>query len=129
MIADARAISQQHGVDTNAKISNKAQRIFDWRDPEFIRKKVALETKLALVKYRQGPNGRNRGRKRARNSDGGGGRRLGREMAKYLREKQWNDAGGSRQATHIPSYDVTTCLLYTSPSPRDRTRSRMPSSA
>ena len=27
----------------------------------------------------------------------------------------------------IPSYK--TCLLYTSPSPRDRTRSRMPSSA
>ena len=25
--------------------------------------------------------------------------------------------------------DVETCLLYTSPSPRDRTRSRMPSSA
>ena len=25
--------------------------------------------------------------------------------------------------------DLTTCLLYTSPSPRDRTRSRMPSSA
>ena len=25
--------------------------------------------------------------------------------------------------------DVATCLLYTSPSPRDRTRSRMPSSA
>ena len=25
--------------------------------------------------------------------------------------------------------EVTTCLLYTSPSPRDRTRSRMPSSA
>ena len=25
--------------------------------------------------------------------------------------------------------DSTTCLLYTSPSPRDRTRSRMPSSA
>ena len=25
--------------------------------------------------------------------------------------------------------DVQTCLLYTSPSPRDRTRSRMPSSA
>ena len=27
---------------------------------------------------------------------------------------------------YIPAY---TCLLYTSPSPRDRTRSRMPSSA
>ena len=26
-------------------------------------------------------------------------------------------------------YDYKTCLLYTSPSPRDRTRSRMPSSA
>ena len=26
-------------------------------------------------------------------------------------------------------YDRNTCLLYTSPSPRDRTRSRMPSSA
>ena len=25
--------------------------------------------------------------------------------------------------------DILTCLLYTSPSPRDRTRSRMPSSA
>ena len=28
-----------------------------------------------------------------------------------------------------PYYLVPTCLLYTSPSPRDRTRSRMPSSA
>ena len=28
-----------------------------------------------------------------------------------------------------PYEDVYTCLLYTSPSPRDRTRSRMPSSA
>ena len=29
-----------------------------------------------------------------------------------------------------PNYEGTpTCLLYTSPSPRDRTRSRMPSSA
>ena len=27
------------------------------------------------------------------------------------------------------SIAATTCLLYTSPSPRDRTRSRMPSSA
>ena len=33
----------------------------------------------------------------------------------------------------VPVYDDvpegTSCLLYTSPSPRDRTRSRMPSSA
>ena len=32
------------------------------------------------------------------------------------------------QAGHAPE-SVHTCLLYTSPSPRDRTRSRMPSSA
>ena len=29
----------------------------------------------------------------------------------------------------LHTFDTTTCLLYTSPSPRDRTRSRMPSSA
>ena len=29
----------------------------------------------------------------------------------------------------INANDALTCLLYTSPSPRDRTRSRMPSSA
>ena len=29
----------------------------------------------------------------------------------------------------VHSVALTTCLLYTSPSPRDRTRSRMPSSA
>ena len=33
-------------------------------------------------------------------------------------------------ATTAPTeQDLYTCLLYTSPSPRDRTRSRMPSSA
>ena len=31
--------------------------------------------------------------------------------------------------TIIPSGMAVVCLLYTSPSPRDRTRSRMPSSA
>ena len=30
---------------------------------------------------------------------------------------------------HSPPNTPNTCLLYTSPSPRDRTRSRMPSSA
>ena len=29
----------------------------------------------------------------------------------------------------VRSAGITACLLYTSPSPRDRTRSRMPSSA
>ena len=36
---------------------------------------------------------------------------------------------GSQVAYVRTSMDIMTCLLYTSPSPRDRTRSRMPSSA
>ena len=40
-------------------------------------------------------------------------------------------AGGSglRAAVGLSEAGLKTCLLYTSPSPRDRTRSRMPSSA
>ena len=34
-----------------------------------------------------------------------------------------------QEPTTAYSVSGTTCLLYTSPSPRDRTRSRMPSSA
>ena len=34
-----------------------------------------------------------------------------------------------RMAKQIVWEDLKSCLLYTSPSPRDRTRSRMPSSA
>ena len=36
------------------------------------------------------------------------------------------DEAGERAVRHL-AFDI--CLLYTSPSPRDRTRSRMPSSA
>ena len=34
-----------------------------------------------------------------------------------------------RYGVGVDSVDVTACLLYTSPSPRDRQKSRMPSSA
>ena len=34
-----------------------------------------------------------------------------------------------RMHARLDPYDLALCLLYTSPSPRDRTRSRMPSSA
>ena len=40
---------------------------------------------------------------------------------------------GNKQYTWLETYNrskqLASCLLYTSPSPRDRTRSRMPSSA
>ena len=39
------------------------------------------------------------------------------------------DVNGEHTGDVIDSSNTSTCLLYTSPSPRDRTRSRMPSSA
>ena len=38
-------------------------------------------------------------------------------------------AGLGEQAEQLAGANTEVCLLYTSPSPRDRTRSRMPSSA
>ena len=37
--------------------------------------------------------------------------------------------GGIEEQIHQVFKNLKACLLYTSPSPRDRTRSRMPSSA
>ena len=37
--------------------------------------------------------------------------------------------GAFNKTGEVPIKEGMTCLLYTSPSPRDRTRSRMPSSA
>ena len=41
-----------------------------------------------------------------------------------FRQEDWNEA-----KQHVLAQLLSSCLLYTSPSPRDRTRSRMPSSA
>ena len=40
----------------------------------------------------------------------------------------WMGAGYAKRKQYVKAA-LMTCLLYTSPSPRDRTRSRMPSSA
>ena len=65
-------------------------------------------------------------------------------IGKYLDELKGTDRGKALQIWHLLSHTsgyrglnindpgtayYYTCLLYTSPSPRDRTRSRMPSSA
>ena len=58
-------------------------------------------------------------------------------MAAYLKEKGidapcdslYNEALRNRVKKGEFDMLITVCLLYTSPSPRDRTRSRMPSSA
>ena len=66
----------------------------------------------------------------------------------HLTDEQWLEVGKAKAAqegwttwclvrhtdepqdhTHFVGSRITDCLLYTSPSPRDRTRSRMPSSA
>ena len=58
-----------------------------------------------------------------------------RELLEQLKENSlnWNDVesedGYKLPSTLDPHSWCGNCLLYTSPSPRDRTRSRMPSSA
>ena len=53
---------------------------------------------------------------------------LGHKMGKTERGTIWLD-GNLTSPYEYYQYWVNCCLLYTSPSPRDRTRSRMPSSA
>ena len=71
--------------------------------------------------------------------------RAGGDKLTYMTYKLTNSiissvhSGGSKQGETLPTEEVTinfgkieityTCLLYTSPSPRDRQKSRMPSSA
>ena len=65
----------------------------------------------------------------------GGEIRLGKATSNLFRDRQTRDrALDVSDFQHVLSVDpqtrvIETCLLYTSPSPRDRTRSRMPSSA
>ena len=54
----------------------------------------------------------------------------------YIVSPTWHESGSHqalsrfiRATSHEELLKETSCLLYTSPSPRDRTRSRMPSSA
>ena len=60
-------------------------------------------------------------------------RLLAKAVGQYLPpEYPYDVVGGQRnvkQTDFDQRIDVIPCLLYTSPSPRDRTRSRMPSSA
>ena len=53
-----------------------------------------------------------------------------RRIAEPLMEKHWKDSVSNLHRVYkVAEYLYNSCLLYTSPSPRDRTRSRMPSSA
>ena len=67
-------------------------------------KKINLKNKTALVT--------------------GAGKGIGKACAIALAE-----AGADLIIISRTQKDLNNCLLYTSPSPRDRTRSRMPSSA
>ena len=90
-----------------AEVAHDANRI-----PEFFIsrrvKHVHLYKKLLALTYKKKPC------EEEAEYDGGG-------------EWAWEESAGARphRASDIELY----CLLYTSPSPRDRTRSRMPSSA
>ena len=55
---------------------------------------------------------------------------MGAQMVKEVASKTNDEAGdGTTTATILAQAIVKDCLLYTSPSPRDRSLSRMPSSA
>ena len=51
------------------------------------------------------------------------------EKAVLISEDEWLEMLYPEQIKTLDDYLRYSCLLYTSPSPRDRTRSRMPSSA
>ena len=51
------------------------------------------------------------------------------EENKYLKPILKSVTAEFSKAKWFDSEEIEACLLYTSPSPRDRTRSRMPSSA
>ena len=56
----------------------------------------------------------------------------GKDLAKETREdllERASDFGDTFKSTASTVGDGLACLLYTSPSPRDRQKSRMPSSA
>ena len=57
----------------------------------------------------------------------------GKDVPKWLSEKNKRklrkDAEYGRRVELVQDLEFTCCLLYTSPSPRDATLSRMPSSA
>ena len=54
-----------------------------------------------------------------------------KKMKRYMKSSMYEIAKLSGKKTFIDKLvdEYGDCLLYTSPSPRDRTRSRMPSSA
>ena len=54
---------------------------------------------------------------------------LPENLAKNIVQFSLNSDLSINDSSHNVSILTNTCLLYTSPSPRDRTRSRMPSSA
>ena len=55
--------------------------------------------------------------------------KIAERIRKSIAGKPFNAAVNSGTLNVTVSVGLSTCLLYTSPSPRDRTRSRMPSSA
>ena len=57
----------------------------------------------------------------------GGAKRIGSAIAHALHAENYNVMVHYRSSAGAA--EGLICLLYTSPSPRDRTRSRMPSSA
>ena len=87
------------------------------------RARVRLEQKR---KGRRKGQGKRQGTANARNPRKNRWMRTIRAQRRVLKELRTD---GTLDAAGYRHYYLKACLLYTSPSPRDRTRSRMPSSA
>ena len=61
--------------------------------------------------------------------NGAGKTTLISQLSGLLKPDQGNIVFQGKDITGMPAHQYCNCLLYTSPSPRDRQKSRMPSSA
>ena len=92
---------------------------------EFCRRRLdASESRILADRYEKGASDRDV-EDMAKGSDGKTSKATAKRKARRAKATNANPDLADRLAKG----DMSSCLLYTSPSPRDRTRSRMPSSA
>ena len=110
----ALSLHQMH--EDLSELSNSMERgRKTWKHEGYDAEKKAADLESAMQKAKARYDGLAEDYDRARTGDTKGSRRIGLK--------------GPKSAEQHESDLLRNCLLYTSPSPRDRTRSRMPSSA
>ena len=114
--------------DTSAgSTSSNRKRAVRFQNPPGVRCQQSTATRLPAN------NGQDRGRPPAQrncsNSNESRGYSPRTRRPRSTGSNPWNNRNNQRPSSGRASPASTPCLLYTSPSPRDRQKSRMPSSA